>query len=85
MRYAPVVFFVVQFVRALPWPEAWRSRKPLSCHACMTGWTLLALVALKVSGLLEASTVDLVGGAGLCLAALQAMDRLGTPMGPPPS
>ena len=34
--------FVVEFIRAFPWPERWRKQKPLSCDVCMTGWSLIA-------------------------------------------
>lgn len=27
------------FLRALPWPKAWKARKPLACPACMGGWS----------------------------------------------
>lgn len=36
------VFGVAELVRALPWPEAWKLRKPLSCHVCMVHWSAIA-------------------------------------------
>ena len=27
------------FLRALPWPQSWKGRKPLACPACMGGWS----------------------------------------------
>jgi len=44
------IFFVVTFVRALPWPDEWQKHKPLSCDACMVGWALIALVLAQLFG-----------------------------------
>lgn len=41
--WACLLTFVVEFVRALPFPLAWRAQKPLSCPACMTGWTVIGV------------------------------------------
>jgi len=26
-------------IRALPWPEPWKSKKPLGCDVCLSFWT----------------------------------------------
>lgn len=40
--------------RALPWPEAWRTRKPLACPACMSGWAGFAAIGVAMNaGLLD--------------------------------
>lgn len=36
------------WARALPWPEAWKRRKPLACPACMGGWSSFVTVPLVV-------------------------------------
>lgn len=41
--WACILFFVIEFTRALPFPRAWRTRKPLGCHACMVGWTIVGI------------------------------------------
>lgn len=34
------------FLRALPWPERWKERKPLACPACMSGWSGFCAIGL---------------------------------------
>lgn len=34
------------FLQALPWPAAWRQRKPLSCAVCSVGWCLIGIALL---------------------------------------
>ena len=57
--------------RALPWPEAWKRRKPLACPACMSGWSGFAVLAgaAKV-GQLDAVLSLPASDAGLVLAGL---------------
>ncbi len=39
--FALLYIFLITFTRAMPWPPRWLARKPLSCDACMVGWTVL--------------------------------------------
>lgn len=85
-----VLFFVVEFTRALPWPARWKQRKPFSCHACMVGWWSLLgqLVLGKVM-----PPLFLLGAAGGTLLLLRLVERVETPpdfgsgetVGPPTS
>lgn len=36
---------LAMFIRALPWPHGWLSRKPLGCPVCMNGWAAFATLA----------------------------------------
>lgn len=74
---ALLVVFVAEFTRALPWPEAWKQRKPLSCNACMTGWALIAL------GAWQGPSLYLLAVGGLALLMLKWLGSLGEVMGPP--
>ncbi len=31
-------FYLVELLRAAPFPLSWLRRKPLSCNVCMSGW-----------------------------------------------
>lgn len=73
------VVFVVGFLRALPWPEAWKRRKPLSCNACMTGWCLI------MAGLVGGFTPGLLAAGGVAYVLLSWQSSWGEAMGPPES
>lgn len=43
----------VAIFRALPWPAAWKKRKPLSCMLCMSWWSTWAvLLTLHFTGVM---------------------------------
>lgn len=46
---ALLLTFVVVFVRALPWSEPLKRKKPLACDACMVGWGLIAWKAERMA------------------------------------
>jgi hypothetical protein len=37
-------------VRAAPWPERWKERKPLACPACLAGHGSLVALAIALAG-----------------------------------
>jgi hypothetical protein len=39
---------VALLFRTLPWPAAWKRRKPLSCAVCLSTWSALLVVALSL-------------------------------------
>lgn len=91
LAHAFLTFFVVGFLRALPWPPAWKQRKPLSCHACMAGWVLIG-TALVERWTARCEVHTLLGGAGLALLLLRWLDTKtslpfssGEELGPPES
>lgn len=45
LHFAFIFLFLILFVRSIPWPKEWLTRKPLSCDACMTGWTCIFAAA----------------------------------------
>lgn len=46
------------FARALPWPEAWKAKKPLACPACMSGWSaFVALGTAHFAGVLPLESI----------------------------
>jgi hypothetical protein len=53
-------FFVVEFVRALPWPTNWKHVKPLSCSTCMVGWCVVERVVNML--LSDAFSIELLFG-----------------------
>lgn len=65
---------LIELVRALPLPTAWKQRKPLSCDVCMSGWAaigaLIALGSTQGRGLNLLDALDIVGGGGLTLLFL---------------
>lgn len=74
----------ISLVRALPWPDEWKRRRPLSCDACMGFWTSVGLSAL-LAGITNWQTALLHAGPalGLSLLALAWLERL-RPSAPPP-
>lgn len=71
------VAFLVEFVRALPWPEAWKRRKPLACNACMVGWSLIALAAAR------GPEWHLLASGGVAYVVLKWLASIGEAVGPP--
>lgn len=75
--------FTVAFIRALPFPAKWLTRKPLSCHACMVGWLLLGEWAFVGMGHWDLN----LASAGLAILLLTLLQRLSllpsTEMKPP--
>lgn len=80
----PASFFVVRFVRALPWPAAWRAKKPLSCDACMTGWTLIGFALANYLTHLNWDIVGWFAVGGVVLLLLDISGRLGSAGWPTP-
>ena len=78
------IFYVAQLIRAFPWPDAWRQRKPLSCHACMTGWVT---IAAGIAHLLQGgfSPLQLGGWAGVSYFLMYTLDSLPRQWPLPPS
>jgi hypothetical protein len=64
---ALALVFGVLFIRALPWPEAWKHHKPLSCDACCVGWSLMGSSPWWAASY---ETVLAAGGLALLLLAL---------------
>lgn len=67
------VTFVVEFIRACPWPKRWLSVKPLSCDVCMTGWALIAVAHWELvqgTGWLTDARYPIAGAFALLLLAL---------------
>lgn len=67
------VFFVVHFVRALPWADAWKRRRPLSCDVCVSTWSGLALLYPLVylsGGMVWFAVVHLLPAMGLSMLLL---------------
>lgn len=60
---AAIITFAVALIRAMPIPDAWKRRKPISCNTCMVWW-----VGAIVGGLLIRSF-----GVGSLLLAFVAM------------
>lgn len=54
-------FGLAAFIRALPWPTKWTSRKPLGCPVCMSGWSGFAVLggAVYTQRLLDDSLLEL--------------------------
>lgn len=83
------IFFVVEFIRALPWPMNWATRRPLSCRVCLVGWVVIGLSLMIASGweaLRNGEVFFLVAAGGGALGALTIFDHLrslGVPLVPP--
>lgn len=82
------VFFSAQLVRALPWPLAWRTQKPLTCNACMSGWSAIVHMGLLTSWRALADDLDLalpfLAGAGVSLLLMGVQDALQSRSWPAP-
>lgn len=63
------LFFAAQLIRALPWPEWMRARKPLSCNACMAGWSG---IAAGIAGM--GPPTHLLGAAGVAYLLMGLTD-----------
>lgn len=73
LQLALWVTFVVEFVRVLPWPKAWLTRKPLSCDACCVGWALIVAAHwdwVQGSGWPTDARYPITGALALLLLAL---------------
>lgn len=69
--------------RALPWPDAWKRRKPLGCPTCASGWLAMPTVWYAVSaGYLTAGSVWWVG---FCWLAATAVGAVVNAVANPPS
>ena len=53
-------------VRAFPWPEAWKTRKPLGCPTCLSAWCALAVVAAESFAIFGTRSI---GGGGAVAAS----------------
>ena len=63
--------FLIEFIRALPWPDGVKQRKPLVCDACMVGWLALAYAwGAAVFGSLDPEQLFSSAGIALLLLAL---------------
>jgi H+/Cl- antiporter ClcA len=73
-------FYGSNLIRALPWPEAWKQRKPLACPLCLAGWLCIVGWLLGTHWLIAAAA------AGGALLLEEIRDRLkGASWGLPPS
>lgn len=84
--FAFAVFFIAQLVRAFPWPEWLRQRKPLSCNACMAFWSAL-VVSLSHWQLLREDPdagLPFLGAAGAAYLLMAGLDRLQSAAWPMP-
>ena len=41
-----ILVALVEFARALPWPQGWLAQKPLSCVTCMVSWAALGFAVV---------------------------------------
>lgn len=75
--YALWFTFAVLFVRALPWPQSWRTRKPLSCNVCLLGWCIIGMALYRggsLRSLVDGSVFVLVSAGGLAALLLAVHD-----------
>ena len=84
---ALALFFLVEFLRGMPWTEKAKQAKPLACDACMVGWASLALGAyLSVVGSVPWALVHVIPSAGLASLLLGVKSYWkGQNLGAPPS
>jgi len=68
--YACTATFIVLFIRALPWPPAWLTKRPLGCDACCTGWLCILTAAPWFLGGHSAIQLGFVAGLTMLLLAL---------------
>lgn len=80
-------FFIVEFVRALPWPEKWKYVKPLSCSTCMVGWcVVVAFQALMLRGeWTNENALTVAAAAGFARLALALKAHFEPELPPPPT
>ena len=76
------VFYAAVLVRAFPWPAAWTLRKPLSCNACMSGWSAIFHGVWTVRSLPEA--IPFIAAAGVAYLLLVVCDKLSRDSWPSP-
>lgn len=82
------VFFTAQLVRAFPWPQWLAQRKPLTCNACMSGWSAIGFGAATWRVIIEEprAAVPFIGAAGVSYLLMAARDHLaGSSWPAPPS
>lgn len=85
--FSLAVFFTAQLVRAFPWPDRLRSKKPLSCHACMSGWSAIGWLIAKAV-VLEGALHELTpfyGAAGVSYLLMHVLESLPRQWPLPPS
>jgi len=77
LMFSFAFLLLIQLISALPLPESWKQRKPLSCHVCMSGWLGIIVGTVTVSLIPIAS-------AGLTFFLLSVLDALGARSWPMP-
>lgn len=80
------VFFTAQLVRAFPWPQWLAQRKPLTCNACMSGWSAIGFAAAGWRAIAEEprAVVPFIGAAGVSYLLMLLKDRSTGSTWPPP-
>lgn len=79
------IFFYAQLVRAFPWTDTVRQRKPLSCHACMSGWSTIAVGLVKLALQHPVDVLQLASWAGVSYLLMYILDSLPRQWPLPPS
>ncbi len=74
---ALAVFFVVLFIRAMPWKESTMTKKPWSCDACMSAWISIGFgIYLGTIGGAPWAIIHMLPAAGLAVLLLALQSRM---------